>query len=231
MLDAAEVRRQLIAAEIRPPAFRELLSGVAPAERDNWLDRLLGIDQIATDGPELPRGCTPYLPCSVDSLLRSVELAQIRSTDVVVDIGAGVGRAGMLIRLLTGAAVIGIEIQPALADDARESARRLNLSRFSVITGDAAMLTRYIPIGSVFFLYCPFGGQRLAAVMQSIRDIAISRPVRVCAVDMPLPEQPWLRRVEHAHSNIVVCESTYPCVTAHANQARANQARATLRAC
>ena len=97
------------------PTFRAALLDVPPAERDAWLDRLLGIDGLPDDDPALPRGCVPYLPCAVDAVLRVVDLAALTAADVVVDVGAGVGRAAALLHLLTGAAIVGIELQPALA--------------------------------------------------------------------------------------------------------------------
>ena len=98
----------------------------------------------------------------------------------------------MLVHLLTGAAAIGLEVQPALALASRELASRLRLSRVSCINGDATTLTGLITIGSVFFFYCPFGGDRLARVLADLESIARTRMLRICSVDLPLPPCPWL---------------------------------------
>ena len=73
-------------------AFRDELAAIAPAERDAWLDRTLGLGDLPADEP-LPRHCVPYLPCSVDTILRAIAHAKITAADTFVDIGAGVGRA------------------------------------------------------------------------------------------------------------------------------------------
>jgi hypothetical protein len=45
----------------------------------------------------------------------------------------------------------------------------------------------------VFLLYCPFGGDRLAHVLASLQ--ALSHPIRICTVDMPVLDLPWLQPV------------------------------------
>lgn len=179
-----------------PAAFRGALLDVAPLDRDAWLDRAFGLEPPPDDGPELPPGCVPYLPCPVDALLRAIELASIDSSDTLVDIGSGVGRAAALIRLLTGATVIGVEVQPPLVGAARELVVRLRLDRISFvvadISADATPLPERVRAGSVFLLYCPFGGERLARLLAELEQVARARPIRLCCVDLPLPPCPWL---------------------------------------
>jgi hypothetical protein len=208
-LESAEAtRRQIQLGHLDPPTFRAALLNVPPADRDQWLDSVLGLGDLPDDGPELPRGCVPYLPCSVDVLLRIVDEAPILASDVFVDVGSGLGRAAMLVHLLTGAGAIGLEVQPALALAARDLASRLHLSRVSCVNGDATRLTGFITIGSVFFLYCPFGGDRLASVLADLEAIARTRIIRVCAVDLPLPPCPWLT-IQGQHSgNLAIYRST-----------------------
>ncbi|MBX3221400.1 MAG: hypothetical protein KF795_12825 [Labilithrix sp.] len=62
----------------------------------------------------------------------------------------------------------------------------------ATVHGDAADLVRYMTLGTVFFFYCPFGGERLARVMDALRPLARVRPLRLCFVDMPPPDLPWL---------------------------------------
>ena len=193
---AERIRAQLAGVGMAPAAFRAALADVPPAERDAWIDHAFGLEAIADDdGRGLPRGCVPYLPCAVDTILRMIEHAEVRGSDVFVDIGSGVGRAAVLVQLLTGAAAIGVEIQPALAAASRELAARLGVARFSAIEGDAARLAGALASGSVFFLYCPFSGERLAQVLDGLEPIARTRQIRVCCVDLPLPERPWLAPV------------------------------------
>ncbi|MEO8704224.1 MAG: hypothetical protein ABI867_29495 [Kofleriaceae bacterium] len=175
-----------------PALFRTALLSVPAPARDAWLDHVLDLADIPPDDPALPRGCVPYLPCSVDALLRIVEQVPVRASDVFVDVGSGLGRAATAVHLLTGAAAIGIEIQSGLVVAARDLASRLLISRISCVEGDAAKLTGFITIGSVFFLYCPFSGERLAKVLADLEPIAQTRTIRVCCVDVPLPPCSWL---------------------------------------
>jgi hypothetical protein len=206
---SAETTRWLIQQGLQDPTtFRASLLNVPPAVRDQWVDSVLGIGELPDDGPELPRGCVPYLPCSVDVLLRIVDQAPIRGSDVFVDVGSGLGRAAMLVHLLTGAGAIGLEVQPALVRASRGLASRLRLSRVSCLDGDATRLTGFITIGSVFFLYCPFGGDRLAKLLADLESIARTRTLRICSVDLPLPACPWLT-IQGQHSgNLAIYRST-----------------------
>ncbi len=198
--ESERLRRRLSAGQLPPAAFRETLAEVPLTERDGWLDRVLGIDNLPADDPALPRGCVPYLPSSVDTILRVAELADVRPTDVFVDVGSGLGRVTALMHFLTGAGSIGIEIQSALVRASRDLSARLNAPRVSVVEGDAAHLTGYIMVGSVFFLYCPFSGDRLARVLDDLQAIAQTRRIRVCSVDLPLPSRPWLVPVARSES-------------------------------
>ena len=175
-----------------PAAFRVALAEVPPGDRDAWLDRELGLGELPDDGPALPSGCVPYLPCSVDTIVEMVERAEVGPADVFVDVGAGLGRAAVLVHLLTGASAIGLEIQPQLVQAARELTLRLELPRVAVLEGDAVELADHIAIGSVFFLYCPFSGARVARLLDVLAAIARARTIRICCVDLPLPEVPWL---------------------------------------
>lgn len=186
------IRSQLGRGVPDPGRFRAALLEVPPRDRDVWVDRVLGLDEILEDDPALPAGCVPYLPSSVDVLLRVVDHAPVRASDVFVDVGSGPGRAAAVVHLLTGAGAIGLEIQPRLVVAARELAARLSVPRVACVEGDAASLAGSITIGGVFFLYCPFGGYRLAQVLADLESIAQTRPIRVCCVDLPLPPCPWL---------------------------------------
>jgi hypothetical protein len=90
--------------------------------------------------------------------------------------------------------VIGIEIQHALVVAARELAAGVRLSRSTVVEGDAAAEADTVAAGTVVFLYCPFGGERLDAVLAALEPTAHTHARRICCVDLPLPSRPWLAR-------------------------------------
>lgn len=190
--EALRLRAQLVRAHLPPTAFRAAFEAVPEVDRDAWFDVLCDCTELPADGP-LPRGCVPYLPCAAATLLEAVERAAITSDDVFVDVGAGVGRAALLAHLLTGAPCVGLEIQPALVHSARAHAAALQLSGVRFLEGDAPELLRRVREGTVFFLYCPFGGDRLERVLDELAALARARPIRVCTVGMPPLGRAWLR--------------------------------------
>ena len=191
-----------------PRSFRPILDTIPPRERDGWVDLLWDLDEIPDDDPALPRGCVPYLPCAVATVLEVVQRAGVTSNDVFVDVGSGLGRTAFVASLLTGAGCIGIEIQPAFVEAAKGRAAWLNLARTRFVEGDAAELVRFITIGTVFFFYCPFGGDRMRRVLDDLEAIARTREIRVCCVHMPPLGRPWLVRVPATSADLDVYRST-----------------------
>lgn len=203
---SAERARTEIERGVRPPWFRDALTAVPAVERDAWVDRALGLGELPSDGPDLPSGCVPYLPCPVDSLLRAVDHAPVRASDVFVDVGSGVGRAPVLVHLLTGARAVGLEIQPHFVVAARELAARL--SRVSFVEGDAVELAEHLSVGSVFFLYCPFGGERVKTLLSALELIARTKTLTICCVDLPLPPCSWLLSEPSVGPDLAIHRST-----------------------
>ena len=210
-LTSAEAARRAIEHGLHDrSAFRVDLLDVPAIDRDAWVDLVLGLDDVPNDGPSLPAGGVPYLPCSVEVLLRVVDETPVRPTDVFVDIGAGPGRAVALVHLLTGAGAIGIEVQPELVVAAHALTARLGLTRVRCIEGDAATaaLMGFMVVGSVFFLNCPFSGARLAQVLDALEPIARTRSLSLCCVLLPLPARPWLARDAERDGELEIYRST-----------------------
>jgi SAM-dependent methyltransferase len=205
---ALRLRADLRGARVTPATFDAALADVPARSREEWLDQLWDIEDLEFDAPDLPRGCVPYLPCAVDTVLDVLREARVTTDDVFVDVGAGAGRAALLAHLKTGAGCIGLEIQPALVRTAQARADWLGLTRLRFVEGDASEMIRFIRTGTVFFLYCPFGAERLQRFLDSLEDVARAKPIRVCCVDMPRLERPWLTRLASASTHIDVYEST-----------------------
>jgi predicted RNA methylase len=170
------------------------------AERDTRVDRWLGLVDVPEDGPELPRGCVPYWPCSVSAVLQAVERSELGPTDLVLDVGVGAGRTAMLLHALSGARVMGVEVQRHLAASARALAERCEVS-LTVLEGDADDLDWAGPLlrdVTVFFLFCPFGGVRLTRLAIELCRVAEARlananercDLRVACVDTTLALTP-----------------------------------------
>jgi len=204
---ARRLRSDLRCGHVTPTIFSAALEQIAPGDRDPWLDLLWNSHEIPVDDPDLPRGCVPYLPCPVAAVLAAIEQAGVTNDDVFVDLGSGLGRAALLVHLMTDAACIGLEIQPKLSRAAQDRAEWAGLSRLRFLQGDAAEMGSVIATGTVFFLYCPFSGSRLQRFLDGLEDIARARPIRLCCVDMPPLEAPWLTRMPSASSEVDVYRS------------------------
>ncbi|MBN2717167.1 MAG: hypothetical protein JXX14_15045 [Deltaproteobacteria bacterium] len=192
---------------LRATRFRIALESIPARERDGWLDEVLGLDSLAEDGPDLPRGCVPYIPCPVEILLQMIDASALDANDVFVDIGAGPGRATALVHLLTGASAIGIEVQAGHVQDSIEMTRSLGMERVTTVHGDAVAIVRHIPIGTVFFLYCPFSHDRLENVFDELAAMAVTRPIRICCVHVPPIRRDWLRVISAPVPGLTVYES------------------------
>ena len=207
--ESADRTRSLIqAGRCAPAQFRAALTRVPPRARDGWVDWVFGLDSLPEDGPDLPSGCVAYLPSAVDALLRVTEYMPVRHSDVFVDVGAGAGRAAALVHLLTGAPALGIEVQGELTAAARKLAARLNLSRVSFVEGDGAQITGVLTAGTVFFLYCPFSGERLTRMLASLEPVARRQRIGVCCIDLPLPRCPWLTLTAPIWADLEIYRST-----------------------
>ena len=205
---ARTLRRQLAQGPVDASLVRAALADVPACEWDAWVDVLWDGAEVPDDGPHLPRGGVPYLPCPVATVLEALHHAEVADDDVFVDVGAGLGRVLALAHLVTGAGGIGVEIQPHLVAAARGRAAWLGLSRVSVLEGDAAELVPFVTVGTVFFMYSPFGGDRLARVLAQIEAHAAVRPLRLCCVHMPELELPWLTRSATPSPELAIYRST-----------------------
>jgi SAM-dependent methyltransferase len=188
MLDEMHARRAIATAELRGHALRRAVEAVPRLDRDAWIDRVLGLVDIPDDGPDLPRGGVPYLPAGIDEILEAIDAAAIDANDRVIDLGAGVGRLAMLVHLLTGASVHGVEVQAALVTHARERVEALGLDGVTIERVDARDATLE---ADVLILYAPFSGPLLAEVL--VRVAALAPAPRLVTIDLVLPS-PFVHR-------------------------------------
>ncbi len=192
------MRREIEAG--RGAAWLDRILALAPADRDPWLDEVLGIEHLPADAP-LPQGSTPYLPAGVDAIVAMVQALPLRAEDHFVDLGSGLGRVVMLAHLLSGARCTGIEIQEHLVRKARASSEALALEGVSFHEANVEDVTLE---GSVFFLYSPFSGAMLRNVLA--RLAAVKRPFVVATVDLEL-DVDWLRARPTANVSLAIYDA------------------------
>jgi SAM-dependent methyltransferase len=168
------------------------LASIPPAARDAAVEEYLGIAAPAPSSASPGEHLIGYHSSSVASIVRALIEVPVSVEDVVIDLGAGLGKVVLLAHLLTGATTRGIELQPLLVDRARQAARRLGASaRFT----HADVRDADLEDGTVFFLYLPFTGPALTRVLQRLHAIAKRRAIVVCSLGLDLDrEAPWLAR-------------------------------------
>ncbi|MEO7095048.1 MAG: methyltransferase domain-containing protein, partial [Polyangiales bacterium] len=136
-MDATTARTRIVAGELRGSALLDALLAILPADREPWIDTVLGIPPPPPDR-DLPRGAVPYLPAGVDEIIALVREVPLRATDELVDLGSGLGRVLVLAHLLSGARAHGIELQAHLVERARATCAELRLSAVGFEQANAA---------------------------------------------------------------------------------------------
>lgn len=205
--------RHLLTRDLAGPNYlRVALNSIPEPERDDWWDRVLfgdypSFDLLPADESELPQGATPYLPCPLDSVLEAARNLALGPEDILVDVGAGTGRAAALLHFLSGATTVGIEIQKHLFDRAEYVMAGLHRSRMPMLHGDALELISSLPKANAYFLYCPFGGQILTNFLSKLAIQARTKRIRLSCVDMPALTAPWLKSIGAPHHSVHTYES------------------------
>jgi hypothetical protein len=166
------------------------LSALPAAARDRALEEHLGIAGEAPDtgppGPEL----IGYHASGVAAIVQALTVAAVQREDVLIDLGAGLGKVVLLAHLLTGATARGIELQPALVARARAAARQLG-AEVDFSQGDARQAD--LASGTVFYMYAPFTGPVLSEVLARLLRVAADHAIVVCALGVDLHrEAAWL---------------------------------------
>jgi hypothetical protein len=159
----------------------ELISGVLRLEEPE--------DECISREPE----ALFYQPTPARHIFSLIGLTALTADDVFVDIGSGLGHVPMLVSSCTEASSIGLELEGVYADRARQCAQRLNLNQVTFIQQDAREAD--FSSGTVFYLYTPFVGSILSAVLGRLRREAAARRIRICSYGPCTPavaEESWL---------------------------------------
>lgn len=166
------------------------LSSLPPRARDVAVEQILGIAEPPPSSAPPGDDLIGYHASGLAPIVRALVEVPVLADDVVIDLGAGLGKVVLLAHLLAGASARGIEIQSSLVRRARDAAGRLGVGvRFTHADARDAALDD----GTVFFLYTPFTGPALARVLARLREVAQRRAIVVCGLGIDLDHRaPWL---------------------------------------
>ena len=171
-----------------------LIQGLIRAEQAPGTVQHRDIDMIA------------YEPTPARVILALVDQVQLTADDVFYDLGAGLGHVAILVHLMTRAVARGVEIEAAYCRHAQRCAEELGLSQQVRFLNFDARDVDYTD-GTVFFMYTPFTGKLLDAVLATLARQARHCPITLCtygACTFEVARQPWLRlrhpEAKHAYA-------------------------------
>ncbi|WP_348262206.1 hypothetical protein P8935_20675 [Telmatobacter sp. DSM 110680] len=184
------------------------LPGLGYDDLDELMSGVLELREPARaslHGPEM----VFYQPTPARHILDVIEVGELSEEDVLIDLGSGLGHVPIITSMLTGSRGIGIELESAYINSARDCAERLALDRVVFVQQDArdADLSR----GNVFCLYTPFTGTIFSAVLDRLKSEAKKREIRICTLG-PCAEviarETWLTARRTPHADRITCFSS-----------------------
>jgi hypothetical protein len=222
-------RFEVLNADLYEAIRRQIQRGVQPHSLLRWLSPSLPIEDIETpaDGmgydyiDELISGVfrfeepedgyilrhpekSFYQPTPGRHIFNLIGLTALTSNDVFVDIGSGLGHVPMMVSICTESRSLGIELEAAYVERAQQCARGLNLNQVTFIQQDAREAD--LSSGTVFYLYTPFTGSILSAVLKRLRREAAVRQIRVCcygSCTSVVAEESWLAATTPPDANLI----------------------------
>lgn len=174
---------------------------------DIFINGLLCFDAMPEQTKALEPGMVFYQKTPARIIFELVEKAGFNKDDVFFDLGSGLGQVGILVNLLAGIKTIGVEFEPAFYKYARNCAMQLNLTDVSFINVDARRAD--YSAGTIFFMYTPFNGEIMEAVLTRLKQESLSRKIKVitygpCSAQIAL--QSWLHSVSQDEVDIYKLE-------------------------
>lgn len=167
-------------------------------ERYDYLDTLIaGVLSLAEPSSgiaELASDMVFYQPTPARHIFDFLQRSRLAKSEVLMDLGSGLGQVPLLAAIGTGARCIGIEREAAYVDSARRCAEALDLDGVSFIHQDAR--TADLSVATIFYLYTPFTGTMLGEMLSKLEQEARRRPIRIGTLGPCTPivaREPWLR--------------------------------------
>lgn len=144
---------------------------------DVFINGLLAFQYIPQQTKELEPEMVYYQKTPARIVFELAEKAHFTKYDVFFDLGSGLGQVAILINLLAGIPVQGVEFEPAFCNYAQACAAELNLSGITFINTDARKAN--YNEGTVFFMFTPFKGKILQVVLEKLRKESLLRKIKI----------------------------------------------------
>lgn len=134
-----------------------------------------------------------YQPTPARHVVDLIQQLELGPRDVLIDLGSGLGHVPLLAAICTEARCVGVECEAVYVESARRCAEALNLANVTFIRQDARAAD--LSAGTVFYMYTPFTGTILRAVLDALRREAAGREIRICSYGpctSTIASEPWL---------------------------------------
>ena len=191
------------------PRLREgTLGGDAYDHLDDLVCEVLLFASPAPVSVELSSDMVAYQPTPARHIFELIRQTEFSERDVFIDLGSGLGYVPLLVAICTKSRAVGIELEPAYIECAQRSAEELELANATFIAQDARDAD--LSSGTIFYLYTPFRGAILRAVLDRLRGEAEKREISVCTFGPCTPivaAETWLVRVSAESGQISVFRS------------------------
>lgn len=157
---------------------------------DNFINGLSSFHPMPEQIKDLEPDMVYYQKTPARVIFDLVEKSHFSQDDVFFDLGSGLGQAAILVNLLAGIKVKGVEFDPAFCDYARDCAAGLNLSDVTFINCDARKVD--YSEGTTFFMYTPFTGEIMREVLTILRKESFQKEIKIITYG-PCTEQLFLQ--------------------------------------
>jgi hypothetical protein len=172
---------------------------------DELVSGVLQFEEPSAEIVQLESEMVPYQPTPARHIYDLIGRIALTERDFLIDLGSGIGQVTLMTSICTSANCTGIELEPSYVDCARKSARSLNLNKVTFIQGDARAAD--LADSTVFYLYTPFSGTILRDVLNSLRQEAAKREIRICTFGpctRVVAEEQWLSTIGPLETNRIV---------------------------
>ncbi len=170
---------------------------------DAFMNGLCSCRDLPEQTKALEPGMVFYQKTPARMVFELVERTRWSKDDVFVDLGSGPGQVAILVHLLTGITVKGIEFEPAFCDYARHCAAELHLPGVTFINADARQAD--YTEGTVFFMFTPFSGEMLQEVLALLKNASQLREIKIITLGPCIEQvalQNWLHAATPGDNNI-----------------------------
>jgi hypothetical protein len=169
------------------------ICGIGYDHVDQLISGVFDIDEPSGEPAHTGPENVFYQPTPARHIFSFIAAGALSADDILLDLGSGLGHVPSLVSICTGARAIGVELQPGFVASAERCAQKLNLRRVRFVQQDAREAD--LSGGTVFYFYTPFTGSILRTVLNSLRDEAANRPIKVCTFGpctLTIAQEPWL---------------------------------------